>query len=179
MRKARVWYAQPGLPGDSRVKESVVNELKLTHLVVLLVAAALLASCGHVNMQPWRQAQAAPAAPVNELVVKRNAGADAAADGAADGMVSSLSQTWDRNTLRVALNSVAGAGELKLRPISGHGWPIRLEFAVQPGAFAHLELRGEQRVVLSVPASGNPVVLSVPQGIYAPTTAELTLRYGP
>ena len=49
---------------------------------------------------------------------------------------------------------------------------------MQPGAFAYLEVRGEQRVTLSVPATGDVAVLSVPQGLYAPATTELRLRYG-
>ena len=94
------------------------------------------------------------------------------------GATPALVQTWDRNTLHVALERVAGEGEFRLRPVQGHGWPIRLEFSAQPGSFAHLELRGEQRVILSVPATGEVTLLPVPQGLYAPTTTELTLRYG-
>lgn len=87
-------------------------------------------------------------------------------------------QTWDRNSLRVSLEGLAGEGELRLTPVQGHGWPIRLEFAVQPGSFQRLEVRGEQRVVLSVPTTGGVAVLPVPQGLYAPTTQALTLHYG-
>jgi hypothetical protein len=90
-----------------------------------------------------------------------------------------LPQTWDRNALRVDLTGMTGEGEMKLRLAQGHGWPIRLEFAVRPGSFKHLEVRGEQRVVMSVPDAGAVTVLPVPQGLYAPATAELTLHYGP
>ena len=76
------------------------------------------------------------------------------------------------------LSGVCGDGEFRLRPSPGHGWPIRLEFAVRPGAFAHLEISGEQRVILSVPATGSVTVLPVPLGIYAPATGELPLHYG-
>ena len=135
----------------------------------LLAGLALLGACSHVQrLWPWHHAPAAPAPAVNELVVMVGEGVAAPA----------LVQTWDRNALRVALNGIAGQGELRLRPAQGHDWPIRLEFAVQPGSFAHLEVRGEQRVILSVPATGGVAVLSVPQGLYAPATTELTLRYG-
>ena len=141
------------------------------------LALLLLAGCSHMQRLepanwhahwPWRHAPDAPEPPVNELVVESAAGA----------AVPNLTQTWDRNTLRVALDQLAGAGELKLRPVQGHGWPIRLEFAVQPGSFPQLELRGDQRVILSVPATGSVIVLQAPQGLYASTTTGLTLRYG-
>jgi hypothetical protein len=148
-----------------------------------LAAMLLMAGCSHTPRQesahathavhwrphwPWHRAPAAPEPPVSELVVDGTGGASAPM----------LMQTWDRNTLRISLEGLAGAGELKLVPVQGHGWPIRLEFAVQPGSFQQLEVRGEQRVVLVVPATGGVAVLPVPQGLYAPTTQALTLRYG-
>ena len=90
-----------------------------------------------------------------------------------------LEQSWIRNNLRVSLTAVSGEGDLSLRPLPGHAWPIRLEFLVQPGAFAHLEIRGDERVILSVPASGAATVLPVPLGVYAPATEALQLHYGP
>ena len=145
-----------------------------------LAAALLMAGCSHTPRQetahaahwrphwPWHRAPVAPEPPVSELVVDGTGGASAPA----------LMQTWDRNTLRVSLEGLAGAGELKLVPVQGHGWPIRLEFTVQPGSFQQLEVRGEQRIVMVVPATGGVTVLPVPQGLYAPTTQALTLRYG-
>jgi hypothetical protein len=148
-----------------------------------LAAMLLMAGCSHTPRQesahathavhwrphwPWHRAPAAPEPPVSELVVDGTGGASAPM----------LMQTWDRNTLRVSLEGLAGAGELKLVPVQGHGWPIRLEFAVQPGSFQQLEVRGEQRIVMIVPATGGVTVLPVPQGLYAPTTQALTLRYG-
>lgn len=144
----------------------------------LSAALVLLGACSHVQglkpsnwhaHWPWHHDPAAPPPTVNELVIESSAAAAAPV----------LAQTWDRNTLRVSLNTIAGEGEFVMRPVRGHGWPIRLEFAVQPGAFGHLELRGDQRVILTVPATGSETVLPVPQDIYAPTTTDLTLRYGP
>ncbi|MBS0388140.1 MAG: hypothetical protein JSR15_06630 [Proteobacteria bacterium] len=142
-----------------------------------LCAAALLAGCSHVRKLepsnwhahwPWHHAPPAPEPPVVELMVDAAAGASAP----------ELAQAWDRNTLRVSLERLAGNGELTLHPVQGHGWPIRLEFAVQPGSFQQLELRGDQRVILVVPATGGVAVLPVPQGLYSSSTRELTLRYG-
>lgn len=146
----------------------------------LALFTVLLAGCSHTPRQasahsshwrphwPWHRAAPAPEPAVNELVVNSTNDTSAPA----------LMQTWDRNTLRVSLESLAGAGELKLAPVQGHGWPIRLEFAVQPGSFQQLEVRGEQRVVYAVPATGKLALLYVPQGLYASTTQALTLRYG-
>jgi hypothetical protein len=138
--------------------------------VALIVAACAIAGCSHLHgWWPWHHSAPAPEPAVNELVVT-------AAEGAT---TPALLQTWDRNTLRVDLTGLSGEGQLRLRPAEGHGWPIRLEFAVRPGAFARLEVRGEQRVTMPVPVGGNTVVMPVPQGLYAPATSELTLRYGP
>jgi hypothetical protein len=138
--------------------------------LALIAIAAGLGACSHIQkLWPWHHAPAAPELATNELVVVAAKGVTAPV----------LAQTWDRNALRVELTGIAGEGELKLRPGQGHSWPIRLEFAVRPGSFKHLELRGEQRVVMSVPEAGAVTVLSVPQGLYAPATTELTLHYGP
>jgi len=129
-----------------------------------------LGACSHMhNLWPWHHAPAGPELAPNELVVS-------AAQG---GTAPVLVQSWDRNALRVDLTGLAGEGSLVLRPGPGHGWPIRLEFAVRPGSFKHLEVRGEQRVTLAVPDTGPVSVLPVPQGVYAPATVELALHYGP
>ena len=134
-----------------------------------MASLALLGGCSHLQaLWPWHKAPPAPEPTVHELVVVAGEGASAP----------TIEQTWDRNALRVVLVGVSGDGEFRLRPARGHDWPIRLEFAVRPGAFGHLEVRGEQRVIMSVPATGSVAILQVPQGIYAPATGELTLRYG-
>jgi len=137
-----------------------------------------LSACSHLHRPhpsawhahlPWRHAPAGAPPLVNELVVEAAAGA----------AVPALPQAWDRNALRVDMAALSGEGELSLRPLQGHGWPIRLEIGVQPGSFGHLEIRGEQRVILSVAATGAPGTLDVPQGTYAPATKELVIHYGP
>ena len=141
---------------------------RLVLLLVLIVLGGCGSMHGHLHW-PWRHAAPAPEPAVNELTVEFAPGADAPA----------LPQSWIRNNLRVALTAVSGEGEFTLRPAPGHAWPMRLEFLVQPGAFAHLEVSGEQRVILSVPATGEATVLPVPLGVYVPATTALRLRYGP
>ena len=159
-------------PGkDTVVSTDTWNpQRRATACLALIAFAAGLGGCSHMQkLWPWHHAPAAPAPATNELVVI----------AAPDGTAPVLPQTWDRNALRVELTGLAGEGELTLRPAQGHEWPIRLEFAVRPGSFKHLEVRGEQRVVLSVPEAGPVSVLSVPQGLYAPATMELRVHYGP
>ena len=147
------------------------NPLRRIAACVALIGLALgLSGCSHMhNLWPWHHAPAAAEPAPNELVV-------ATAQGVTPPV---LAQSWHRNALRVELTGLSGAGDLTLRPAAGHGWPIRLEFAVRPGSFKQLEVRGEQRVVLTVPDTGAVAVLAVPQGLYAPATTELALRYGP
>jgi hypothetical protein len=100
-----------------------------------------------------------------------------AADGAAGGV--SPPQYWDRNALRIDLTGLAGQGEFRVQPLPGHHWPVRLELTAQPGRFATLEVSGEQRVVLTVPAAGDALTFKLDPGVYTPKSAMLTLRWGP
>lgn len=159
--------------GDGSRIVRIVNAVKLKTQALgprgaLVAGLLLLGGCSHLQaMWPWHKQPPPPDPIVHELVVVTGEGADAP----------SVTQTWDRNALRVDLSGVTGAGELRLRPAQSHGWPIRLEFAVRSGAFAQLEVRGDERVVMSVPATGGVAVLPVPLGIYSAGTSELTLRF--
>ena len=147
-------------------------------LWAVVIGSLALTGCSHLHRPhpsawhahlPWHHPAAGPEPLVNELVVEVAAGAPAPV----------LPQTWHRNALRVDMIAVTGEGVLTVRPLQGHDWPIRLEFGVQPGSFGHLEIRGEQRVILNVAASGAVSTLAVPQGTYAPATKELVIHYGP
>jgi hypothetical protein len=147
-------------------------------LAAVLISLAALGACGHLARLgpsnwhahwPWRHAPEAPEPPASELRAEFPAGATGP----------ELAQSWNRNNLRVALTALSGEGELSLSPAPGHAWPIRLEFLVQPGSFAHLEIRGDERLILSVPGAGEPTVLPVPLGIYSSHTETLRLHYGP
>lgn len=98
-----------------------------------------------------------------------------------DGTASSPSppQYWDRNALRIDLTGLAGQGEFRVQPLSGHHWPVRLELTAQPGRFATLEVSAEQRAVFQVPASGDALTFKLDPGVYTPRSAALILRWGP
>jgi hypothetical protein len=89
-----------------------------------------------------------------------------------------IAQYWDRNTLLVDLTHVAGEGGATLTPVNANGgWPVRLEFRVQPGAVARLQVLGAQRVTFIVPAHGAAELLQLDPGVYLADTARITLRW--
>jgi hypothetical protein len=121
----------------------------------------VLSACG--IHWPWRHRPPAAPAPVQELSIE--------APGAP------ILQFWDRNALLLDLTGVAAEGAATLQASPARGWPIRIEFRVQPGRFAQLEVQGRQRVVFEVPAQGGPLVLKLGPGAYARDTAQITLRW--
>ena len=131
------------------------------HAVVLLTVAALTAALSACGVHwPWRHRAPPAPQPVQELSIEGGAG---------------IQQFWDRNTLQVDLTAVRGDGSAVLR--ATHGWPIRLEFKVQPGSFAQLEAAGAQRAVFAVPAEGKPTLLKLAPGSYVPDTPQITIRW--
>lgn len=134
---------------------------------VLFTALLSLSACA--LHWPWHKR--VPGAPpqVHELTV-----APVDASGAA---VPALPQNWDRNTLLVDLQGLSGEGALTLTPNAQNGWPVRLEFRVQPGSFAQLEVLGAERVVFAVPASGAPLLFKLPPSAYQAATPRLTLQW--
>jgi hypothetical protein len=133
----------------------------------VLVLAAVTAGCS--IHWPGRARQEPASVAVQELLIGPAAGSATAAPAVA--------QYWDRNTLLVDMSGVSGSGALTLRPVQGNGWPIRLEFRVQPGSIESLEVRGEQRMVFAVPAHGNAVSLPLGPGLYSPRTAAITVQW--
>ena len=94
-----------------------------------------------------------------------------------DGASRTIPQYWDRNTLLLDMTAVSGEGSAVVAPRPGTGWPVRLEFRVQSGSIANLEVSGVQRMLFSVPAQGTPSVLHLDPGIYLATTAAITLHW--
>jgi hypothetical protein len=138
----------------------------------LLLAVVLLGGCAHLGKLnpgqwslPWKHGAPPPVPMAHEVMIP--------------GSETDLPQAWDRNTLHVDLTGYSGEGSLTLQRAVGHEWPIRLAFAVRPGSFTYLEVRGDQRIVLAVPGEGPTAFLNLPAGIYSPGTFALALRYGP
>jgi hypothetical protein len=127
-------------------------------LAATLALSLALSACG--MHWPWRHRAAPAPQPVHELAI----------EGAGN-----IAQYWDRNTLQVDLTGVTGEGNATLR--APHGWPVRLEFKVQPGGFGMLEVEALQRTVFEVPAQGAVAVLRLAPGSYAPDTPAITIRW--
>jgi len=159
----------PAAPGAPAVRAVALR-------VVVVAAALFLGACtslarvspSHWHLaqhMPWHHQQAPAEPPAQELVL--------------EGSEQGLPQAWVRNTLTADLGAYAGEGTLVLRRAPGHDWPIRLALQVRAGSFGHLEVRGDQRLVLAVPADGGVVLLQVPPRLYSSSSASLTLKYGP
>jgi hypothetical protein len=131
---------------------------------VLLLCAGLSACALH--WPPWRHRPPPAPTPVQELSI------ESAAVPAPQ-----ILQFWDRNTLLLDLTAVNGEGEVTLRAPAGPGWPVRLEFRVQPGSIQRLEVQGRERVLFEVPAQGTPMVLKLSPSAYLRDTPQITLRW--
>jgi hypothetical protein len=126
---------------------------------ILLTLCLSLAGCGW--HWPWRHRAVPPPAPVHELDIQGTA---------------AILQYWDRNTLLLDLTALRGEGTASLG--AAHGWPVRLEFKVQPGSFGQLEVSGLERTLFQVPAQGTgPVVLKLAPGTYAADTRQIAIRW--
>ena len=130
------------------------------------MALVLVTGCTHLHW-PWHHPPPPPPAPVHEL--------DMSGAGEAG-----FPQYWKRNTLLVDLRGASGSGSAVMKPIAGTTWPVRLAFRVTPGGIGTLEVRGEQRVLLPINASGvKPIELELPPGVYTAKTPEITVSWGP
>jgi hypothetical protein len=116
---------------------------------------------------PWKRRPVPPPQPVQQLTIVPYAPLAATA----------ILQYWDRNTLLLDLSAVGAEGSATLTPIKALGWPVRLEFRVQPGSFGQLTVVGAQRVVYSVPSQGAPLVLRLAPSAVHPDTGQITLRW--
>jgi hypothetical protein len=135
------------------------------------VAAALALLCaglaGCAMHWPWRHRSPPAPQPVQELSIQAP-GAAAAAP---------ILQFWDRNALLLDLTALRGDGAATLLPAAARGWPIRIEFRVQPGSIGHLEVHGRERVVFEVPGQGAPVVFKLAPDAYLPDAPQISLQW--
>ncbi len=132
----------------------------------LLAMLSLSASACAMHW-PWMRRPPPPPQPVHQLTIAPDASANAA----------TITQYWDRNTLLLDLSSVNGEGGATLTPIKALGWPVRMEFRVQPGSIGRLEVLAAQRVAFEVPSQGAPLLLKLAPGAYQADTAQITIRW--
>lgn len=145
---------------------SKLNAHGARRAAALTLAALLVAGCSHLKW-PWRHEPPPPPVPVHEVDLS-----GAGAEG--------FRQYWKRNTLLIDLSAASGSGTLTVKPVEGTTWPVRVAFRVRPGAFAVLEVRGDERVSLPINASGStPIDLELTPGIYTPKTPQLSVSWGP
>jgi hypothetical protein len=139
-------------------------------VIGLMVAAVLgLAGCKTVsNHLPWHHKGAPPAEVSTALTVTTP-----------QGTALELPQLWQRNDVVLDLSAAAATGAAVVMPRSGLAWPVRLALRVTPGVIGAIDVRGAQRLVLPVPASGAVLDLELPPGIYVAATKQITLTWGP
>jgi hypothetical protein len=88
-----------------------------------------------------------------------------------------IAQYWDGTALLLDLRGQAGEGSATLSPPTGGRWPVRMEFRVQPGRFARLEVLAGERTQFEVPALGAPLVLRLRLDGYRGETAQISLHW--
>jgi len=130
----------------------------------LLGALALSVSACTMHW-PWQRRSPPAPQPVHQVII------------VADATATAILQYWDRNTLLLDLTAAGGEGGAIVSPIKALGWPVRLEFRVQPGSIHRLEVLAAQRVVFEVPAQGAALLLKLAPGAYHADTAQITLRW--
>ena|ERR1700744_736182 len=137
---------------------------------LMVIAAVALAGCRSLSSHlPWAHHATPPPEVSTALTV-----------AAPDGTRLAWPQVWQRNAVVLDLAGLSGAGSAVVMPRAGLAWPVRLALRVTPGSIGAIDLRGAQRVVLTVPAAGAGTVdLELPPGIYVAATKRMTLNWGP
>jgi hypothetical protein len=136
----------------------------------LLAALLSLAGCASLSAHlPWRHRAPPPPEVSTALTV-----------AAADGSALSWPQVWQRNDVVLDLSGLAGSGSAVVMPRAGLAWPVRVALRVTPGSIGAIDVRGAQRLVVPVPASGAGTVdLELPPGVYVAATKQIILSWGP
>jgi hypothetical protein len=117
---------------------------------------------------PWKSHAARGPATVQVIGVQV-AGAPASAPA--------IAQYWDGPALLLDLRGQGGEGSATLSAPEGGRWPPRMEFRVQPGQIARLEVLAGERTQFEVPPQGAPVVLHLRLDGYRGDTPSITLQW--
>jgi hypothetical protein len=135
----------------------------------LLVAGGIgLAGCTSLTAHlPW--GHKAPPAP--EVSTALNVSTP-------EGAALSWPQFWQRNDVVLDMSAVAGTGSAVVMPRAGLTWPVRVALRVRRGAIGEVEVRGAQRWVVPIAASGAGTVdVELPPGVYVAATKQFTVNW--
>jgi hypothetical protein len=154
--------------GEARTAAMMKRTLgsRTFHGLALITLLSLSVSACALHW-PWKRRPVPPPQPVHQVTIVPDAAVAASA----------VVQYWDRNTLQLDLTAASGEGGATVTPIKALGWPVRLEFRVQPGSIGRLEVLAAQRVVFAVPAQGAPLLLKLAPGAYNADTVQITVRW--
>ncbi len=90
-----------------------------------------------------------------------------------------MAAVLQRNDVVLDLSGVVGAGSAVVMPRSGLAWPVRVALRIRRGAIGEVEVRGAQRWVVPISATGGGTVdVELPPGIYVAATKEITVNWG-
>lgn len=137
-------------------------------MLALAAVCLALVACSHLHW-PFRRKPPAPEV-AHALAITTPAGVP----------TSSYPQYWQRNTVVLDLQLISGSGEIEVRPLPNHAWPVRIALRVRPGSVGQLEAQADQRIVIPVTASGaKPLDLELPPGVYSASSMQMSVRWGP
>jgi hypothetical protein len=136
----------------------------------LLAGCLGLAGCNSMSAHlPWGHKAPAPPEVSTALTV-----------AAPDGTALSWPQFWQRNDVVLDMSGLAGTGSAVVMPRTGLAWPVRVALRVTPGTIGEIDVRGAQRFVVPIAATGAGAVdVELPPGVYVAATQQLTLTWGP
>ena len=143
-------------------------------LVLGVAVAMLLVGCSHMSGHmpkihwPFGKKTMPTPQPVLELPLQSSTGE-----------AITYPQFWERNTLVIDLQGAAADGAFQALPNAERGWPVRISLRLRPGSTGSVEVRGAERVVFPIIASGPPAItLNVPVSTYNKTTQQLKVSWG-
>ncbi len=127
-----------------------------------------LAGCASLSAHlPWGH-RAPPAPEVSTALTV----------AAPDGTGLSWPQFWQRNDVVLDMSAVAGTGSAVVMPRGGLAWPVRVALRVSRGAVGEVEVRGAQRWVVPIAATGGGAVdIELPPGVFVAATKEITVHW--
>jgi hypothetical protein len=130
----------------------------------LLVVGLSLAGCAHL---PWGH-KAPPAPEVSTALTVATP----------DGTALSWPQFWQRNDVVLDMSGAVGTGSAVVMPRSGLAWPVRVALRVRRGTIGEVEVRGAQRWVVPIAATGGGTVdVELPPGVYVAATKQITVNW--